>query len=193
MPYSNSNSLQVDIRILLRNIKDWYEILVSFILSTFYIFQYVKLPYINYFNKSGFICNKISQFSTIILNKNTHKIIILGIYIFGANSKILLKCQKSRFRWGRYSVPISNMQKKWKNSTGKYFIMQNRENPFFLWETRWVQYSILFNFIFEYPPLRLPPPTSCSLAVYSCTPLINPRTVIFKARSERKKMGIKYH
>ena len=36
-------------------------------------------------------------FSTIILNKNTHKIIILGRYIFGGNSLILLKCQKSRF------------------------------------------------------------------------------------------------
>ena len=36
----------------------------------------------------------------------------LGIYIFGANSLILLKCQKSRFRWGRCSAPISNMQKK---------------------------------------------------------------------------------
>ena len=42
---------------------------------------------------------KISHFSTIILNKNTHKIIILGIYIFGSLSLILLKCQKSRFCW----------------------------------------------------------------------------------------------
>ena len=30
-------------------------------------------------------------------NKNTHKIIILGIYIFGSLSLILLKCLKSRF------------------------------------------------------------------------------------------------
>ena len=63
----------------------------SLIYLFFYIFQYVKLPYINYLNKNGFRCNKISQFSTIILNKNTHKIIILGIYIFGALSLILLK------------------------------------------------------------------------------------------------------
>ena len=32
--------------------------------------------------KNGFRCNKISHFSTIILNKNTHKIIILGIIYF---------------------------------------------------------------------------------------------------------------
>ena len=50
----------------------------------------------------------------------------------------MLKCQKSRFRWGRCSAPISNMQKIWKNSIGKYTFTQNRENPFFLWETRWV-------------------------------------------------------
>ena len=31
--------------------------------------KYVKLPYINYLNKNGFRCNKISHFSTIILNK----------------------------------------------------------------------------------------------------------------------------
>ena len=48
-------------------------------LSFFYIFQYVKLPYINYFNQNGFRCNKISHFSTIILNKNTHQIIILWV------------------------------------------------------------------------------------------------------------------
>ena len=114
---------------------------MSLIFSFFYIFQYVKLPYINYFNKNGFRCNKISHFSTIILNKNTHKIIILGIYIFGANSKILLKCQKSRFRWGRCQAPISNMQKKWKNSIGKSYRTTIRENPFFLWETRWVDRS----------------------------------------------------
>ena len=35
------------------------------------MFQYVKLPCKNYLNKNGFRINKISQFSTIILNKNT--------------------------------------------------------------------------------------------------------------------------
>ena len=89
----------------------------------------------NYFNKNGFRLHKISQFSTIILNKNTHKIIILGIYIFGALSLILLKCQKSRFRWGRCSAPISNMQKKWKNSIGKFTFTQNEK---IRWKTRWV-------------------------------------------------------
>ena len=115
----------------------------SLIFLFFYMFQYVKLPCKNYLNKNGFRCNKISHFSTIILNKNTHKIIILGIYIFGANSKILLKCQKSRSFWGRCPAPISNMQKKWKNSIGKSYLLQNRENPFFLWETRWVEWCFV--------------------------------------------------
>ena len=92
-----SASLLLDIISLLRNLPDRYVYYFSLLFSFFYMFQYVKLPYIIIIIKMASGTNNISHFSTIILNKNTHKIIILGIYIFGENSKILLKFQKKPF------------------------------------------------------------------------------------------------
>jgi hypothetical protein len=44
---------------------------------------YVKIKILYRFELEILQCKKSHIFSTIILNKNTHKIIILGIYIFG--------------------------------------------------------------------------------------------------------------
>jgi hypothetical protein len=71
---------QSQVRMLLRILLDIHVYNFSRIFLFFYMFQYVKLPCKNYFNKNGFRCNKISHFSTIILNKNYHTV---GIYIFG--------------------------------------------------------------------------------------------------------------
>ena len=74
--------------------------------------------------------NKISHFSTIILNKNTHKIIILGIYIFDHFLNIAKMPKKAVFSEVGVHTPYPICKKNEKIRSG-YTFKQNEKIRFF--------------------------------------------------------------